>query len=100
VLLNNHCFRLCSQAHNRKNWLFSDTVDGARASAVAYSIIQTAVANGLNPYQYLLYLFTELPTVLTRDPDADLAPFFPWDDNVQEICKYAQGIKGQLTLLT
>ena len=79
----------------RKNWLFSDTVRGAQSSAVAYSIIQTAVVNGLNPYQYLLYLFTELPTVLTKDPDADLTPFLPWTNNAQEKCKYAQGAKGQ-----
>lgn len=75
-------------------------VDGARASAVACSIIQTAIANGLNPYQYLLCLFTELPSVLTKNPDADLSPFFPWVDNVQERCKYAQSAKGQLTLLS
>ena len=87
-------------ACGRKNWLFSDTVDGANASAVAYSIIQTAIANGLNPYQYLLRLFAVLPTVLTKDPAADLSPFFPWADEAQEICKYAQGAKGQLTLLT
>ena len=87
-------------ALGRRNWLFSDTVHGARASAVAYSVIQTAVANDLNPYQYLLYLFTELPTVLTNNPDADLTPFFPWNNEVQKNCKYAQGAKGQLTLLT
>ena len=83
----------------RKNWLFSDTVRGAQASAIAYSIIQSAVANGLNPYQYLLHLLTELPTVLTKNPDADLSPYFPWSKDVQEKCKYAQGAKGQLTLL-
>jgi len=86
-------------ACGRRAWLFADTVDGARASAVAYSIIETAQANGLNPYQYLLHLFTELPTVLTKNPDADLSRFFPWADEVQEKCKFAQGAKGQLTLL-
>ena len=83
----------------RKNWLFADTVRGAQASAVAYSVIQTAVANGINTYQYLLHLFTELPTVLSKNPDADLSRLFPWADEVQEKCKYAQGAKGQLTLL-
>jgi len=86
-------------AVGRKNWLFSDTVDGARASAVAYSIIQTAIANGINPYQYLNYLFTELPTVLTKDPDADLSRFFPWTSEAQKKCKYAHGANGKLTLL-
>jgi hypothetical protein len=87
-------------ACGRRNWLFADTVDGARASAIAYSIIQTAITNGLNPYQYLLYLFTELPTVLTKNPDADLMPFFPWTDEVQNKCRFAQSTKGQLTLLS
>jgi len=86
-------------ACGRRAWLFADSVAGARASAVAYSIIQTAVANGLNPYQYLLFLFEELPTVLTKDPENDLSRFLPWTDEVQVKCKYAQGAKGQLTLL-
>jgi len=83
----------------RKNWLFADTVKGAMASAAAYSIISTAVSNGLNPYEYLKYLFTVLPTVLTKDPNADLSPFFPWVDDVQEKCRFAQGVKGQLSFL-
>ena len=83
----------------RKNYLFADTVRGARSSAVAYSIVQTAIMNGLNPYQYLLYLFTELPTVLTNDPEADLSRFFPWLDDVQAKCKYANGFDGQLSLM-
>jgi hypothetical protein len=83
----------------RRNWLFADSMDGARASAIAYSIIRTATANGLNPYQYLLHLFTYLPTVLSKDPKADLSPFFPWDKGVQDKCKYAADAKGQLTLL-
>ena len=83
----------------RRNWLFADTVHGARASAVAYSIVQTARANGLNPYQYILYLFTELPTVLTKNPEADLSRFFPWTEEVKDRCRYAQNAKGQLSLL-
>ena len=45
----------------RKNWLFSDSVKGVNASANLYSLIETAKANGLEPYAYLRYLFTELP---------------------------------------
>jgi transposase len=85
-------------AVGRKNFLFSATVNGARSSAIAYSIIETARDNRLNPYQYLLHLFTELPTVLTKNPDADLSPFFPWADEVQEKCRYAKDAKGQLVL--
>jgi len=85
-------------ARGRRAWLFADTVDGAKASAIAYSIIQTAAANGLNPYQYLLHLFTELPTVLTKNPDADLSAFYPWAPAVQEKCRLVRKVKGQLEL--
>lgn len=45
----------------RKNWLFSNTPRGAYASACIYSLIESAKANGLEPYRYLRYLFTKLP---------------------------------------
>jgi hypothetical protein len=49
-----------------KNWLFSDSVRGVKASANLYSLIETAKANRLEPYAYLRYLFTELPTAQTE----------------------------------
>jgi hypothetical protein len=42
----------------RKAWLFADTVNGAKASANLYGLIETAKANGLEPYRYLHYVFT------------------------------------------
>jgi transposase len=45
----------------RKNWLFSASVKGVKASANLYSLIETAKANGLEPYAYLRQVFTELP---------------------------------------
>ena len=45
----------------RKNWLFADTVAGARASANLYSLIETAKANSLEPWAYLRHLFEKLP---------------------------------------
>ena len=65
----------------------------------ALIIFRRLTANGLNPYQYLKHLFTHLPTVLTKDPNADLSPYYPWADEVQENCKFAQGAQGQLSLL-
>ena len=47
----------------RKNWLFANTPRGARASAVIYSSIETAKENGLNPYDYLTYIFECAPNV-------------------------------------
>ena len=51
----------------RKNWLFSGSPSGAFASATIYSVIETAKANRLEPYRYLKYLFTELPTTKVED---------------------------------
>ena len=80
----------------RANWLFSDTVRGAEASAIAYSIVETARANNLNPYKYLNFLFNELPTVLTRDVNADLSPYLPWADKSREFCRLKDPRTGRL----
>jgi len=45
----------------RKNWLFANSVKGAKASAVLYSIIEAAKANGINPYDYLAHVFKTAP---------------------------------------
>ena len=58
----------------RKNWLFSDSVKGIKASANLYSLIETAKANGLEPYAYLRYLFTELPKAETVEAIEALLP--------------------------
>ena len=58
----------------RKNWLFSDSVKGVKASATLYSLIETAKANGLEPYAYLRYLFTELPKAETVEAIEVLLP--------------------------
>ena len=57
----------------RKNWLFADTPLGAHASATLYSLIETAKANGLEPFAYLKYLFTMLP-VTPQEKLIDLLP--------------------------
>jgi len=53
----------------RKNWLFANTPRGAKASATIYSVIETAKENGLNPFEYLKYLFEQLPSWrIPKDP--------------------------------
>lgn len=59
----------------RRNWLFSDTVAGANASANLYSLLQTCIANGIDPYRYLTALLTELPKAKTAD---DFEALLPW----------------------
>ena len=54
----------------RKNWNVIDTVEGAQASAIVYSIAETAKANNLKPYQYFEYLLTELPERISRKKDS------------------------------
>lgn len=61
-------------ALGRKNWLFSATVDGARASANIYSLVTTAKANGLETYLYLRYVLEHLPLARTVDDFAALLP--------------------------
>lgn len=62
----------------RKAWLFSNTPRGARASAIIYSIVETAKENGLNLYDYLTYLFRQLPNVDVKNPDV-VSQLLPWN---------------------
>jgi len=71
----------------RKNWLFSGSPKGAAASAAVYSIIETAKANGLNPYKYLYFIFKELPGVQFHRYPEFLEDYLPWNPEVQQICK-------------
>jgi hypothetical protein len=70
-------------AVGRKNWMFAYCAKGAKASAIVYSIIETAIANGLMPFLYLKYLFETLPNI-QREQFVDC---LPWNPSVQEICK-------------
>ncbi|MBJ0652388.1 transposase, partial [Enterococcus faecium] len=70
----------------RKNWLFSKSLKGARSNGIILSIIQTAVANGLNIRKYLNHLFTEIPNLSSMTPEA-LRAYLPWNQQIQEICK-------------
>ena len=58
----------------RKNWLFAGSPDGARASATFFTLIETAKANGLEPYAYLRYIFDKLPLVKSDQDLKDLLP--------------------------
>lgn len=71
----------------RKNWLFAGSPKGADASAIVYSIIETAKANGLEPYSYLKFLFENLPGVQFEAHPEFLDEFLPWDPWVQSVYK-------------
>lgn len=59
----------------RKNWLFNNTGNGATASAMLYSIIETAKANGLTPFDYVKLLLGKL-----AQPDVDIDNLLPWNE--------------------
>lgn len=65
----------------RKNWLFCDTPNGAQASAIVYTIVEMAKANGVNVYQYLTYLLEKLPD--DRMSDDELELLAPWNETVK-----------------
>jgi len=58
----------------RKNWLFSGSPNGAKASSALYSLVETAKANGLKPYEYLRYLLEKLPYAETTEDYKKLLP--------------------------
>lgn len=58
----------------RKNWLFSGHPNGAGAAATLYSLIETAKSCGLEPYQYLRYIFERIPYAQSVDDFAALLP--------------------------
>ena len=63
-------------AVGRKNWLFANSQAGAKASANLYSLIQTAKANNLNPYEYLKHIFKALPNANSAE---DIEKLLPWN---------------------
>jgi transposase len=71
----------------RKNFLFSNTPRGAKASATIYSVVETAKANSLNPYLYLKYLFEVMPQLPdATDPEA-LRKLVPWYPSLPLVCQ-------------
>lgn len=64
----------------RKNWLFADSMDGMHANAVMYSLIQTAKANGIDPFAYLRYVITTMPTLRSA---SEMHVLLPWSMPMQ-----------------
>ena len=71
-------------AIGRKNWMFSNSQSGAKASAMLYSVIETAKANGLEPYVYLRTLFMRLPCCETV---VDFERLLPWNVEIESKLK-------------
>ncbi|SFU95083.1 transposase domain-containing protein, partial [Butyrivibrio sp. M55] len=74
----------------RKNWVIINTPRGAKASAVIYSIVETAKLNGLVPFYYFDHLLTELPKLCDENGNIDTAKLdhlLPWSKSLPDICR-------------
>ncbi len=74
----------------KKNWMFHNTANGANASALIYSISETAKLNNLRPYNYFKYILTELPKHCDEKGNiepADLDYIMPWSEQLPEECR-------------
>lgn len=73
----------------RKNWVTINTIRGAQASAIIYSITETARANSLNVYYYIKYLLTHLPQLVDENGNIEqslLEPLMPWSKTLPADC--------------
>ena len=75
---------------SKKNWMFHYTAKGASASAMVYSISETAKLNNLRPYYYFKYILTELPELCDERGNIDptkLDYLMPWSDSLLDECR-------------
>ena len=71
----------------KKNWQVIDTISGARASAIWYSLAETAKANALKPYEYFRYLLEEFPKHGEFEDLSYLESLLPWSTELPERCR-------------
>ncbi len=68
----------------KKNWQMIDTIHGAKSSAIIYSIVETAKANNLKPYDYVQYLLEEIPKHMNDKDCSFLEDLLPWSEKLPE----------------
>lgn len=66
----------------KKNWQMIDTINGARTSAIIYSIVETAKANQLKPFDYVQYLLEEIPQHMEDTDYSFLEDLLPWSETL------------------
>lgn len=66
----------------KKNWQMIDTINGAKTSAIIYSIVETAKANNLKPYNYVQYLLEEIPKHIDETDYSFIKDLLPWSENI------------------
>lgn len=85
-------------AVHRKNWLFADTIEGAKANAVYYSLIESAKANNLNIYKYIKYLLDVLPQLEDEQTEDEIEKYLPWSKELPEEILNFQGTYKEIIL--
>ena len=83
-------------ATGRRAWLFADTPKGATASAVAYTLAESAKANDLNVYEYFCHILTQMPNNNFQNHPEEIERLLPWSDELPEVCRLAQKHKKHL----
>ena len=78
---------------SRKNFVLIESDHGAKASAIIYSLVETAKANHLNTYKYLEMLLTVIPQHMDDKDTSFLDALLPWSSVVQQEC-----LSGQKTI--
>ena len=68
----------------KKNWQLIDTINGAKTSAIIYSITETAKANHLKPFDYVQYLLEEIPKHMEDKDRSFLEDLLPWSEKLPE----------------
>lgn len=74
----------------KKNWIMIDTISGAKASAVLYSLVETAKANNLKPYEYFKYLLEQIPEHGEFEDRSYLEDLLPWSDKLPAECRQSK----------
>lgn len=72
---------------SQRNFLFCDTAKGATSSALCFSMIETAKANNLDPFGYLLFLLQELPKLGDQPDEEQLRDYLPWSTTIPAYCR-------------
>ena len=92
---SNAAERRCkSYVMGRKNFLCHDQVDGAEASAIIYSLVETAKINGLNIYSYLYQLLMNMPGLINSPKGIE--NMLPWSEYMQKCCPKTEETKKEI----
>ena len=85
-------------AVHRKNWLFADSVEGAKANGVMYTIIESAKMSKLNIWKYIEYLLKELPQIENINDEKTLEKYLPWSEELPAEILNFQGTYEELKI--